>query len=78
MLILDDPASFTALSYLLGEYGFNDMKVVGKYVYYSKNNLSPIQVTHLKINYTELELSSYAVQVGESTKKFISRFNRNE
>ena len=65
MLILDDSPAFVCLDYLLTEdYGYNQMNVfVDNYVYYQKDNLPPIQVNSLKKNYSDMELSSYAIQV---------------
>ena len=72
---MDDPPAFTSLSHLLTEdYGFREMNDDGKYVYFSKADLPPIQVNSLKISYTDLELSSYAIQVDECVDKFINRF----
>ena len=47
---------------------------VDNYVYYQKDDLPPIQVNSLKKNYSDMELSSYAIQVDECVEKFISRF----
>lgn len=74
MLILTDSPAYICLSYLFNEYGFNESDLQGKYIYFSKDSLPPIQLNSLKVNYSELELSSYAIQVGESVDKFISKF----
>ena len=47
---------------------------VGDYVYFQKGDLPPIQVNSLKANYSDMELSAYAIQVDECVEKFISRF----
>ena len=65
---------FISLSYLLSEYGYMESTLDGKYVYYIKDDLPPIQLNSLKVHYTDLELSSFAVQVDETVDKFIARF----
>ncbi len=76
MLILDDSPAFICLEYILTEeYGYTQSNVyVENYVYFQKYNLPPIQVNSLQKNYTDLESSSYAIQVGECVEKFIDRF----
>jgi len=71
----DTPACY-CLSYLLVEdYEFTAMNIyVKNYIFFQKGNLPPIQVDSSKVSYTDLELSSYAVQVGEDEVKFIRRF----
>ena len=73
---MDQPFSFVSLEYILTEdYGYTQMNVyVGDYIYFQKNNLPPIQVNSLKLDYSDMELSSYAIQVDECVDKFINRF----
>lgn len=71
---MEGSPAFTCLSFLFGEYGFKEKELVEDYVYFSKYNLPPIQLKLLKVNYTHLELSSYAIRLGEQSKIFRDRF----
>lgn len=77
MLILVDNVAFLTLSRLLqDDYDFSELNVyVQDYVFFSKNNLPPIQVDSKKITYSDLDLSSYSIQAGEDdVETFINRF----
>jgi len=67
--------AFICLSYLFTNSGFEEQDKNEKYTYFKKDGLAPVQINRLKINYSNLELSSYAVRVGQKTDEFIDTFN---
>ncbi len=67
--------AFICLSHLFSQSGFEERDQNETYTYFTKNEIHPIQINRLKISYSDLELSSYALRIGQNTTEFISRFN---
>ena len=71
MLILDENFACTCLSDLLEDCNCVQMNVyVDNFIYFKKGDLPAIQVDTTIENYTDLDLSSYAIQSGENEERF--------
>lgn len=66
--------AFVCLSYLFSDAGFEERDHDEKYTYFTKNGVVPIQINRLKQKYSHLELSSYAVRVGQKSDVFIDKY----
>ena len=72
--------AFICLSYLFTDSGFKEhdqeeQDHSDSYTYFKKNGITPIQINRLKVNYSELELSSYALRAGKDAETFIDKYN---